>query len=77
MADIDAALNKLALAPRLTGYRNLPAPNRMAIVKAVRAVQDYVTAHALDVFEVEINPLICTPTRAFAVDALIRTREAP
>ena len=45
-----------------------------AIVNAVLAVQAYVTANATRLDEVEINPLICTPTRAVAADALIRIR---
>ena len=35
-------------------------------------LQDYVVAHADRLEEVEINPLICTPNAAIAVDALIR-----
>ena len=42
-----------------------------AIAQAVLAVQSYVAAHAGRLEEVEINPLICTETRAVAVDALI------
>ena len=43
-----------------------------AILDAVGAVQDYVLAHADTLGEVEINPLLATPDRAVAVDALIR-----
>ncbi len=74
-AEINTALDGLRLAPRLHGYRGAPAVDRSAIVSAVLAVQDYVVAHAGAVFEVEVNPLICTPTRAVAADALIRLRE--
>ncbi|WP_315898853.1 acetate--CoA ligase family protein [Tateyamaria omphalii] len=71
-ADVDEALNRLRCAPLLDGYRGKPSANRQAVVKAVLAMQDYVLAHADTVSEVEVNPLICTPTRAVAVDALIR-----
>lgn len=71
--DIDAALDTLRIAPMLRGYRGKPAAERGAIVNAVLSVQSYVTAHAAHLEEVEINPLICTPTRAVAADALIRT----
>ncbi|APX13602.1 acyl-CoA synthetase [Tateyamaria omphalii] len=71
-ADIDTALNRLRSAPLLNGYRGKPAADRRAIVDAVLALQSYVLAHAETVSEVEVNPLICTPTRAVAVDALIR-----
>ena len=73
--DIEAALSRLKIAPLLAGYRGQPAADRRAIVKAVLAVQAYVTEHAAVLEEVEINPLICTTTRAVAVDALIRTEK--
>ncbi len=75
--DVDEALQTLRLAPVLNGYRGKPGCDRKAIARAVLAVQDYVTAHAAGVEEVEINPLICTSTDAIAVDALIRLGEAP
>ncbi|MFK7938482.1 MAG: acetate--CoA ligase family protein [Roseovarius sp.] len=71
-ADIRAALNSLRIAPQLHGYRGCPGADIPSIVNAVLAVQSYVTAHANQLDEVEINPIICTPTRAVAADALIR-----
>ncbi|SHL32061.1 Acyl-CoA synthetase (NDP forming) [Roseovarius litoreus] len=73
--DIDAALDTLRIARLLEGYRGKPAADREAIVRAVLAVQDYVIAQAHRLEEVEINPLICTPDRAVAVDALITIGE--
>lgn len=70
--DIKQALGQLNCAPLLTGYRGKPAANIDAIVFAVLALQDYVIAHAHEIGEVEINPLLCTPDAAVAVDALIR-----
>lgn len=75
--DVEAALDRLRLAPLLDGYRGRPAALRPAIVRAVMAVQDYVTAHAAWVEEVEINPLLCTADDAVAVDALIIEGEDP
>lgn len=72
--DILQALSRLRIAPRLTGYRGAPPADMSAIASAVLAVQDYVADNADDVFEVEINPLMCTPSRAIAADALIRLR---
>lgn len=72
--DILQALSHLRIAPRLTGYRGAPPADMSAIASAVLAVQDYVAGHTDDVFEVEINPLMCTPSRAIAADALIRLR---
>ncbi|QGX99383.1 CoA-binding protein [Roseovarius faecimaris] len=73
--EITAALGRLNIAPLLAGYRGKPGADMAALVEAVLSVQSYVTAHAAHLQEVEINPLICTPTRAVAADALIRTGE--
>ncbi len=73
--DIRAALNRLRIAPVLKGYRGGPSGDVAALVAAVLAVQDYVTAHQADVLEVEVNPLIVTTDRAIAADALIRIKE--
>ena len=69
---VDTALEQLKTAKLLAGFRGKPAASRPAIVAAVMAVQAYVTRHHAQICELEINPLICTPTRAVAVDALIR-----
>lgn len=76
-AEVGAALDRLRLAPLLAGYRGRPPADRAAILRAVMAVQDYVTAHAATLEEVEINPLICTAADAVAVDALITKGEDP
>ncbi|WP_193183207.1 acetate--CoA ligase family protein [Nisaea sediminum] len=73
--EVDAALSRLRMAPLLDGYRGAPAADRPAIVAAVLAVQDFVTAHHGLVEEVEINPLLCLEEGAMAVDALIRMGE--
>lgn len=70
--DVSNALDRLKCAPILAGYRGKPAADRKSILLAILAVQDYVIAHLSEIEEVEINPLICTPNRAVAVDALIR-----
>ena len=70
---IDASLSTLSMAPILDGYRGKPGADRSAIVDTGLAVQDYVTTHANRLEEVEITPLICTPDRAVAADALIRS----
>jgi len=70
--DVEAALDTLRVAPLLHGYRGAPPADMPAIVAAVLAVQDCVAAHADAILELEINPLICTPTAAIAADALIR-----
>ncbi len=75
--EIEKALEDLRIAPILAGYRGAPAANRTALVQAILAVQSYVEANASHVVEVEVNPLICTPSEAVAADALIRTGDTP
>ena len=69
---IRSALERLACAPLLAGYRGKPGADIDAILDAVESVQNYVIANADTVDEVEINPLICSASGAVAVDALIR-----
>lgn len=74
--EIAAALEHLRIARILDGYRGAPPADRGAVVHAVAAIQRIVAAHADRLVELEINPLICTQTRAVAADALI-TLDAP
>lgn len=70
--DIEAALNRLAYAPVLQGYRGAPGVHMPSLLDAILALQSYVLKNADSVGEAEINPLLCTATSAVAVDALIR-----
>jgi len=70
--EVEDCLANLRCARLVDGYRGGPPVNRDAILDAVMAVQAYVIANAEVLEEVEINPLIATPTRAVAVDALLR-----
>ena len=69
---VEAALDRLKVAKLLQGFRGKPAASRPAILAAIAAVQAYAIKHHARLAEIEINPLICTPTRAVAVDAMIR-----
>lgn len=69
------ALQSLRIAPMLAGYRGAAGAEKKAICQAVLAVQAYVKAQAGRVAEVEINPLLCGPDAAIAVDALIRLED--
>lgn len=73
-AQVEQTLTKLKIAPLLDGYRGKPAADRTSILDAIDAIQSYVLDHIDTVEEVEVNPLIATPTRAVAADALIRKR---
>lgn len=72
---VETALNSLRIAQLLKGFRGKPAADISAIVATIMAVQDYVQAHAENLEELEINPLLCCPTRAVAADTLIRQEE--
>jgi acyl-CoA synthetase (NDP forming) len=70
--EIETALLTLKSAKLLTGFRGVPHADMPAILNAVEAIQNYVLANADGLEEVEVNPLICTPTAAIAADALLR-----
>lgn len=74
--EIEDALSRLKIAPLINGYRGKPAAHKPSIIAAIKALQDYVIAHADHIQEVEINPLIVTSTEAIAADALIRIGES-
>ncbi|MBO9443576.1 acetate--CoA ligase family protein [Phaeobacter italicus] len=73
-ADLETALNSLRVSRLLDGYRGAAAANREALMAAIRAVEAYVLENALGLEEIEINPLLCTPTDAVAADALMRRK---
>lgn len=70
--EIEAKLRALAIWPRIEGWRDTPAGDARAVIDAILALAEYAVAHAADLFEVEINPLIVCQRGAFAADALIR-----
>ena len=70
--DIRAALDRLRIAPLLHGFRGKPAVQIDAVLDAIEAVGRFVEAHADRLEEIEINPLMATPSRTVAVDALMR-----
>ncbi|MEJ6709060.1 MAG: acetate--CoA ligase family protein [Amylibacter sp.] len=76
-ADIQAALLSLKSAKLLTGFRGAPAAHMPSILDAIEAIQNYVLANVDGLEEVEVNPLICTPTDAIAADALLRRDPKP
>ncbi|PXW84672.1 acyl-CoA synthetase (NDP forming) [Ruegeria sp. P4] len=74
-AALNTALDSLRIAPLLSGYRGAPRADRAAILRAIRAVEAYVVAEAEGLEEIEINPLLCSPSDAVAADALIRRKD--
>lgn len=71
-AEIEAALDGLKIARLLDGYRGRPAGSRAAAIDAILGIQDYALAEAGRLIELDVNPLMVTPTGAVAADVLIR-----
>ena len=72
---ISGMIAELRIAPLLSGYRGSAAADLLALLDLVDAIQSYVIENADTLRELELNPVICTPHRAVAVDALIRVTE--
>ena len=72
--EVGAALDGLKVAPLLRGYRGKPGADRESIIDAAMAVSAYAVSHADTLEELDINPLMVTPSGAFAADALMRIR---
>jgi acetate---CoA ligase (ADP-forming) len=72
-ADIEAALRGLKLFPLLDGFRGRPKADLDAAVGAIEKLADFVLAHAGDIAELDVNPLIvCAEGQgAWAADALM------
>jgi hypothetical protein len=71
-----AMLKELRGARLLRGVRGRPACSVEAAVAAIERIDDLGAAIGPELVELEINPLIVTPTRAVAVDALMVKRAA-
>lgn len=74
-ADIESALRRLKVAKLLDGWRGAPAADYRAIVRAIQSIAAYAAATPV-LAELDVNPLIATPDRAMAVDALILKGES-
>lgn len=70
------ALQSLRVWPLLAGYRNRPAAAVDAVVEAVAALGVLVRDDP-SIVEVEINPLMVTPSTAVAADALMLVTGRP
>jgi acetyl-CoA synthetase len=73
-SSIIGALERLAVAPLLRGFRGKPAGDVPALVEAIVRVARYAERHASRLVELDVNPIIVRPAGygVVAVDALIR-----
>lgn len=74
-ADIERALERLALYPLLKGFRGGAAADIPALVDAIEAVARFAAGNADRLYELDVNPLLALPKGAVAVDALVRIKE--
>jgi acyl-CoA synthetase (NDP forming) len=72
-----AALARLRIAPVLAGSRGQPAADLDAIAGAITALSRLACDLGDALEALDINPLICTPSGALAVDALLIPRPLP
>jgi len=73
-ADVRRALESLRSWPLVCGYRGKPPGDAEALIDAVMAVADYAQAHAAQLRELDVNPVLVLPRGrgVLAVDAMIR-----
>jgi acyl-CoA synthetase (NDP forming) len=69
------ALSGLKASALIAGHRGREPGNRSAAIAAILAIQAAAIADLDRLIELDVNPLIVTPTRAVAADALIRLVE--
>jgi acyl-CoA synthetase (NDP forming) len=72
--EIASAVSGLRVDRLLRGFRGAPEADREALLDAVLRIQDFVCAHAGDVQELDVNPLmVCARGQgAVAADVLLR-----
>lgn len=75
-AEIKSTIAGLKIATLLNGYRGQAKGDITALIDAVSAAADFVMAHAAEIEELDINPLMVLPEGqgVVAVDALVRMR---
>jgi acetyl-CoA synthetase len=70
-AQAERMLERLRHANILDGARDLPPVDRTALAKTIVRVSEFLSHHADQVAELDINPVICRGDQIVAVDALI------
>ena len=74
-SDIEDALSSLKVKALLDGFRGGQMGNVKAAVDAIDAIARFAVENNQSLIELDVNPLLVTPTSAVAVDALIRESE--
>jgi len=71
-AQLRSMLATLRCYPVLNGYRGRPGCDWKNMLDTLMKIQQAATSVADDLYELEINPLICTAQGTLAADALLR-----
>jgi len=71
-ASLNAAIDQLAVAKVIDGYRGKAAGNRQALHDAIMSLS-HLMEHDADIRLIEINPFMITPEHVIAADAVIHT----
>ena len=72
-AGLDEAIDQLAVAQLIAGYRGKAAGNRKALNEAIMTLT-HIMANDANIRMIEINPIMITPDEAIAADAVIHIR---
>lgn len=67
-------LKSLRCYPLIEGYRSKPGCNQEQLIKALMLIQKAALSIADDLYELEMNPLLCTEHEAIVADAILRVR---
>ena len=74
-SEVEAALKSLKVWKLIEGFRG-KSGDANAVIAAVEAVAAFALAHARELEELDVNPLLVLPNSAMAVDAMIRMRSS-
>ena len=70
-AQAEAMIMRLKGVKLLTGFRGSAPVDLKALADIIVAVSELAADHADTIAEIDVNPVICSPGRAIAVDALV------
>jgi len=70
--EIRTAIESLRAGTLIEGYRGAPSGDIEAVLDAVEAIAAFAAENAGSLHELDVNPLLVTPSAAIAADALIR-----
>jgi acetyl-CoA synthetase len=70
-AEARAMLARLKGYKLLEGFRGAPPANIAALAETIARVSEFAADFAGEIEELDVNPVLCSPERVLAVDALV------